>query len=442
MRPVNDNSVRHARYNCSVCSRPFDRKDVLARHMLVHDKSRQRARTKRKACLSCSQSKIRCDGGRPKCTACLKRNTSCVFPDSGIPHCKTSQGLHSKGSSKRLSRDTTRSSPVLPDLEDEPCSVGTSPLAQGLLMDDTSDQEYNGNVSGAQHLLPEPVPDLHNLDNSTTNPIFIDYANLDFNSNLNWFLETASPDELLWEPHVFDIRGLTETGLFQPHSQAISHDSSSNTYVNDNEYQTASKYAAHLSEEPLGGLLVPQPQATRSYGDPWPLEAPRPPQRHTILPGLGLENQHHIPTDRYYHIQPITNEVWNSLQRCICLPFDHNALQTLSIECFPSKEALDHCIDLYFAHFHPTLAIIHLPTFNPGEDLVVTLVVVCIGACYTAFDGAQAFSTALSILIRRLLVFMSEHDHRFVRTRSHLTTQLLQGVRKFTPKQSPPLTAH
>jgi hypothetical protein len=85
---------------------------------------------------------------------------------------------------------------------------------------------------------------------------------------------------------------------------------------------------------------------------------------------------------------------------------------------------------LYFAHFHPMLPVIHQPSFDPGRDLLVTLAVINIGACYTEFSDARSFSTALSDLIRRLLVFTAEQDRRFVRSAPYLTAQLLQGVRK------------
>jgi hypothetical protein len=77
------------------------------------------------------------------------------------------------------------------------------------------------------------------------------------------------------------------------------------------------------------------------------------------------------------------------------------------------------------------VSIIHQPTFDPAKDLVVTIAVICIGACYTQLPGCRAFSIILSELNRRLLLFMAVHDHRFVRTQSYLVAQLLQGIRKF-----------
>jgi len=47
---------------------------------------------------------------------------------------------------------------------------------------------------------------------------------------------------------------------------------------------------------------------------------------------------------------------------------------------------------------------VHHPTFDPEQDLVVTLCIITIGVKYTGFPGAQAFSKALSELTRRLVI--------------------------------------
>lgn len=47
---------------------------------------------------------------------------------------------------------------------------------------------------------------------------------------------------------------------------------------------------------------------------------------------------------------------------------------------------------------------IHRPTFDPEEDLVVTLCLITIGVKYTGFRGAHLFSKACFQLIRRLII--------------------------------------
>ncbi|KAF2846860.1 hypothetical protein T440DRAFT_404814 [Plenodomus tracheiphilus IPT5] len=182
----------------------------------------------------------------------------------------------------------------------------------------------------------------------------------------------------------------------------------------------------------LGGLLVPQPQETLDHGDPWPLESSRPPPKHICLPSIGSDQHDSNSRGRFNDLMAINDRTWHALQKCIRLPFEHNTLQSLNLDNFPSKEDLDHCIDLYFTRFQSMTSFIHQPTFDPGKDPVVTLAMICIGVCYTEFDGAKAFANTLSELNRRLLVFMAEHDHRFVRTQSYLAAHLLQGIHGYS----------
>ena len=50
--------------------------------------------------------------------------------------------------------------------------------------------------------------------------------------------------------------------------------------------------------------------------------------------------------------------------------------------------------------------ILHRPTFDPGKEPVITIAVIAIGASFTQFEGAHAFSNCLMELSRRLLVYM------------------------------------
>lgn len=47
---------------------------------------------------------------------------------------------------------------------------------------------------------------------------------------------------------------------------------------------------------------------------------------------------------------------------------------------------------------------VHHPTFDPQNDLLVTLGLITIGVKYTGFSGAQNFSKALFELTRRLIL--------------------------------------
>src|ERR1700742_5243154 len=128
MRFPEDPSWKHARYHCPVCSRPFDRKDTLSRHMQIHDKRRPQLKTRRKACLSCSQSKTRCNGERPACSACQKRNQTCVYEDprSNPPRQSTSSDAASNAENRLFSQPSIEGSAS----RDEPQLDLLSPLGE------------------------------------------------------------------------------------------------------------------------------------------------------------------------------------------------------------------------------------------------------------------------------------------------------------------------
>lgn len=113
------------------------------------------------------------------------------------------------------------------------------------------------------------------------------------------------------------------------------------------------------------------------------------------------------------------------------MPLEQNMWDAVSLQAFPSKERLDQCVDLYFAQFDQHCPVVHRPTFDPAQEPAVTLAMVTLGACFTSFSGAPAFSNALSELVRRLLIFLPEQDPRFVRTEYYVTAQLLQTVHGF-----------
>jgi hypothetical protein len=253
---------------------------------------------------------------------------------------------------------------------------------------------------------------------------FMPFDNIGFNTNFDWIFESCGIEEC--EPDIFlntanDQEDSPSQLLPMSVLKTLTQSTTMPVVIDDS-----------VEGGPLGGLLIPQPQDNSDHGDPWPLEVTRPPLKHIVLPPLvdrPQETSHSC--GRYFNVTPINDQTWHALHRCIQLPFEHSTLQTVDLRNFPSKDELDQCIDLYFAHFQPMVSIIHQPTFDPAKDLVVTIAVICIGACYTQLPGCRSFSIILSELNRRLLLFMAVHDHRFVRTQSYLVAQLLQGIRKF-----------
>ncbi|KIL68871.1 hypothetical protein M378DRAFT_184747 [Amanita muscaria Koide BX008] len=63
-------------HHCNTCSAQFTRSDLLTRHKKSCNEST--SRTRRKSCVSCMESKIKCDRQYP-CSKCVSRGKECVF---------------------------------------------------------------------------------------------------------------------------------------------------------------------------------------------------------------------------------------------------------------------------------------------------------------------------------------------------------------------------
>lgn len=162
----------------------------------------------------------------------------------------------------------------------------------------------------------------------------------------------------------------------------------------------------------ISPLPDPTPQDRCSPNDPWPMEWHSTAAPCLVLPKLGNTGQEFHA--RHYPTTAIDSSLSAKLQETLRLPMLRSPWQPISFREFPSEAKLNHCIDMYFVHFQQILPIIHRPTFDPAKFPLVTLTMACIGACYTAFDGAKAFADALSEFNRRLLVFMVA-DHSLLK---------------------------
>lgn len=67
-------------YSCSICTASFKRKDLLDRHIQIHDIARQPISRNRshRACDRCSKLKTRCDNGAP-CARCERGSHECTY---------------------------------------------------------------------------------------------------------------------------------------------------------------------------------------------------------------------------------------------------------------------------------------------------------------------------------------------------------------------------
>ena len=408
---------------------PSIAKNTLARHMQVHNKQRALPRTRRKACIACCQSKTRCNAQRPSCSSCLKRGLFCTYesyppqqtatptpPDTGLGNSIDQGSPHEEVIANGRVHD------FLALADDNLPTVIAGHQEYDPCVSATVEEPYQSPLANMLHGLAPPGRDL----------LYSTFDDMDFHSNLDWMLEDShTGEDFINTSDIFGIPGLDENQLSQTFFISVPQTASPSAgqcISGDEIADSPVTGQGTASPQALCGLLTPHPQETADAGNPWPMETPRPPQRHVALPALSPAGTSLDVSQRYFSVMALNNRTWHALRKCLMLPVDRSSLQSLSVDEFPTMDQLDHCIDLYFAHFHDMLPVIHLPTFDPGKDLVVTLAMICIGSCYSEFSGAKAFSITLSELIRRLLLFMAEEDRRFVRTGSHLTAQLLQGT--------------
>ncbi|KIW48944.1 uncharacterized protein PV06_01500 [Exophiala oligosperma] len=160
----------------------------------------------------------------------------------------------------------------------------------------------------------------------------------------------------------------------------------------------------------------------------WPIAWLEESAQSSGFPVLGEPELSNQKSANFYQIRPIDSNARESMIEVLSLPTKQTLWKPTSLANFLESRHIDQCIDMYFAHFDKTISFIHRPTFNPSEDLIVTLAMACIGLCYTGLRGANAFANLLSEYLRRLLIFMGESDPVFLRTEVYVKSQLLQCI--------------
>ncbi|KAB2575367.1 Thioesterase superfamily [Lasiodiplodia theobromae] len=71
--------TKEPRYSCNYCARKFFRRDILRRHLELHDEDIELTRSRTaKACDVCRSRKTRCDGNTP-CRTCSEKSLACTY---------------------------------------------------------------------------------------------------------------------------------------------------------------------------------------------------------------------------------------------------------------------------------------------------------------------------------------------------------------------------
>jgi hypothetical protein len=91
---------------------------------------------------------------------------------------------------------------------------------------------------------------------------------------------------------------------------------------------------------------------------PWPMAWNATPIQSFNLPPLGSQ-ENYIKGPTYFSLTPISASTRTTLLNYLRLALENALWQNVSLDAFPSQEKLDHCVDMFFAHFdrvrHPML---------------------------------------------------------------------------------------
>jgi hypothetical protein len=248
------NSQRHARYHCDICHRPFDRKDVLSRHMRVHDARRPPPGARRRACQPCAQSKTRCDVARPTCSSCARRKIVCSFGTADTPSQGQTQesdiiGLPPIGAEHdryALARSPTDASSV------EGVSSFMIPPAGGIQSTAPITNQIGHDLHSPKTGLAATTNQILNHSNEF-NPdlFFMPFDNIGFNTNFDWIFESSGIEEC-------------ESDMFLNTANDQEDSPSQLLPISAPKTLTQSTTMPVVIDDsveggPLGGLLIPQP---------------------------------------------------------------------------------------------------------------------------------------------------------------------------------------
>ncbi|KIW16773.1 hypothetical protein PV08_03963 [Exophiala spinifera] len=392
---------------CPQCLRSFERRDSLLRHMRVHNEHRILKRRKRTACLSCSKSKIKCTGEQPSCRSCSKRQIPCVYGANNGPPFAAQQKLDASEDSligseqQRPQAHVPSAQPVIVQPSRESLDRQNESLPDAsLVLDDVLVAKSVDNALPTDNVMAS-MPGVFesgfgNLFDAT-----------DFHSNLDWLFETMSGDDSAGVADFYMpndvVNNFNQTQV--PDDRSPASPSSQEPHQNDNETLN-DRTSPSEGDQAIPDLpSIPHCEDSCGPDDPWPMEYHAVhSQRSLELPELGADGEE-------------TSQFFSHF-------FSSWALQPSTVD------ALTHYMQLptQRSPWQAVWPLIHQPSFDPDQDPTVTLAVASVGALYSPWSAAKAFSNAMSEINRRLLLFLAEYDCRYTRTESYLTAQLLQGL--------------
>jgi hypothetical protein len=187
-------------------------------------------------------------------------------------------------------------------------------------------------------------------------PAWSQFDNMDFSSNLEWIFQSGDLDTSSCTVNP-DFQFLAPSSSLFPGPQSRT----SNGTLDAHETQiSGSSVPMHL-EDPenivISGLPTPCPQDSCSPDDPWPMEWHAGPAQKLTLTPLEIKRDGSrasgFSISSFYAAPSVSRQTVTNMQRAIRLPANMSPWSNINLDNFPEEAKLNHCIDLYFAHFHP-----------------------------------------------------------------------------------------
>ncbi|KAM0455074.1 hypothetical protein ACHAPV_007963 [Trichoderma viride] len=347
------------------------------------------------------RSKIKCSGDHPQCLACSQREVLCTYSLS-------STGCEQKRRCDSLTKPAYRSTPgttasyIFNHQEETPIVLETVEVNDREKQLFPSDTDIQSSTSST----PFPGPTFGPLSTEKVDEIFPHN-----NSIPHW--EAANIDWMLRDTG--DIVDFNTLGFSTDHI-LVDHTSHLLWSTYQNPFNVAQEPASKYKES-----------AIQQEG--WLLDPPEVAEQSLDVPGLGEQRVDQSVTGSYTQLRDLTDDDRDRIQQAAKSCLEEPIWEPISFAAFPSKEKLDHCIDLFFVNFQPVLSFIHKPTFDPTvAPVTLILAIASIGARFTNLSGAASFANVIAKLNRRLLFSMSERDPRISCSESFMAAQLLQGI--------------
>ncbi|GAA6037980.1 hypothetical protein JCM8097_009522 [Rhodosporidiobolus ruineniae] len=487
----------NAAYACSDCGKSFARSDVLRRHSKIHSRERiqanegaPRSSGKRcaRACQTCAAAKVRCSGETPTCQRCRELSKTCEYelnsssestrpakrvriegdPDDTFEDLRVSPAVSDgQASSSAATFDLSTASldvhshiPSAPFQSFQPHSQPpSSALLSSSLPTDWLAPQHNSTFDAAA--FSAPSASCH----APTQPSLPSTSSSMLDSVLSLALQQQQDTDTMGTTIQDDLAA----AFFLPSDEGFfwhQFVSSPEVAVGVAALQQSQPPANPAEEAP------PSPETTATPSTPGH-------RSRILITAGGLPSRHGSPRPEREHESRTTSRwpTWNPTGEEGSVRLDGDAsrsladlalfggagfpavvprfdeqvrmslLETLRFASMGDDEyhalyqklanlplhIFDLLLNLYFHHFHRTLPILHLPTFNPKKTLgQLLLVVLGVGAVFAPVSAARQFGRVLIEVARRGLEHLINRDNRLARSLPVAQAQMLWATLRWS----------